>query len=56
MPEALAQLDGYLARLGLEEGTLALFDDRSTAKPVFERTSLDQVRSPGGRLVTVLYA
>ncbi|HEX3551946.1 MAG TPA: ATP-binding protein [Thermoanaerobaculia bacterium] len=37
LPEGLEQLTGYLARLGLAEGTLILFDGRSQAPPLGDR-------------------
>ncbi|WP_437678329.1 ATP-binding protein [Sorangium sp. So ce131] len=54
LPQGLAQLDQYLARLGLDEGVLVLFDLRSAAQPVEERTHLEQAITPSGRRVTVL--
>src|SRR5262249_42095327 len=36
--EGLAQLDGYLDRLGLDTGTLIVFDVRPEAAPITERT------------------
>ena len=57
LAKGLEQLDAYLARLGLETGTLVLFDARSTA-PTGEgwedRGSFSQASTPGGRAVTVL--
>jgi len=35
--EGIEQIGGYLDRLGLEEGTLVLFDQRSEALPITER-------------------
>ena len=54
LDEGLAQLDGYLDRLGLETGVLAIFDRRETAPPPEERTRLEEARTPRGRGVTVL--
>lgn len=54
-PEAdgLAQLSGYLERLGLEEGTLVVFDLRSNASSLPERCSRQEVEH-GGRRITIL--
>ena len=49
----LDQLDQYLEKLGLETGFLAVFDDRSGAPEIEERTSIAQVTTPKGRGVTV---
>ncbi len=53
LDEGLEQLGGYLDRLGLDEGTLVLFDQRSGAPPVTERCSRHQ-QVVGGRRITVL--
>jgi hypothetical protein len=52
--KGLAQLDEYLAKLGLAEGTLVVFDARSGAPPIEERTRFEERMSPGGRRVTLL--
>lgn len=52
--EGLAQLDGYLAGLGLDTGWLVIFDQRPGLPPIAERTSTTSVTSPGGRVVTVV--
>ena len=54
--QGLEQLDAYLARLGLEEGALVLFDLRGAASPVEERTRLEQATTPSQRRVSVLWA
>jgi hypothetical protein len=56
LPEGLAQLDGYLDRLGLDTGTLVIFDRRPVAKPIAERTGFASARTPSGRQVTLLRA
>lgn len=56
LPEGLRQLDGYLDRLGLDHGTLVVFDRRPDAPPITERTRFSRERSPAGRTVTVLRA
>lgn len=50
----LAQLDGYLGKLGLDHGWLVIFDQRSGLPPIEERTSVGEALSPGGRRVTVI--
>jgi hypothetical protein len=56
LPDGLAQLDGYLDRLGLETGTLIVFDRRPSASPLPERTELTTIDTPAGRTVTLLRA
>ncbi len=51
--EGLRQLGRYLERLGLDEGTLVLFDQRETALPFPERGSRE-TRTVDGRDVLVL--
>lgn len=46
--QGLAQLDGYLDRLGLIQGTLVVFDQRC------EPPSLTETSSPSGRAITLL--
>jgi hypothetical protein len=54
--QGLTQLDDYLARLGLDEGVLVIFDGRSAAAPIEARTRFEQAQTPSGRQVTVLRA
>ena len=56
LPQGLVQLDGYLDRLGLDTGTLIIFDRRPDAAPVADRTGISETTSPGGRIVTLLRA
>lgn len=56
LPDGLVQLDGYLDRLGMDTGTLVVFDRRPVAKPIAERTEFSSARTPSGRQVTVLRA
>jgi hypothetical protein len=56
LDRGLAQLDGYLARLGLDTGVLVVFDRRPDAAPIADRTTFTQATSPSGRPVTVLRA
>ncbi|MBI5487652.1 MAG: ATP-binding protein [Deltaproteobacteria bacterium] len=50
----LAQLDEYLEGLGLDRGTLVIFDRRPDAGELAVRTRFEESRSPKGRKVTVL--
>jgi hypothetical protein len=52
----LPQLDEYLGRLGLDEGVLVIFDCRSVAPPIEERTRFEEAKTPSGRRVTLLRA
>lgn len=54
--EGLAQLDDYLARLGLATGWLVIFDRRADAPPIAERTTTEEATTPSGRTVTVIRA
>lgn len=50
----LAQLDRYLAGLGLEAGWLVIFDQRSGLVPIGERTTTERVRTVGDRDIVVI--
>jgi hypothetical protein len=52
----LAQLDGYLAGLGLDSGWLVIFDRRPGLPPVEERLTASEETSPAGNRVTVIRA
>ncbi len=56
LQRGLSQLDGYLERLDLDTGVLALFDRREGRAPIAERTRLDAATTPSGREVTLLRA
>jgi hypothetical protein len=56
LPQGLSQLDGYLDRLGLDAGTLIIFDRRPDVAPVTERTVLTETTSPAGHAITLLRA
>lgn len=56
LEEGLAQLDGYLAGLGLDSGWLVIFDRRSGQPPIAERTHAAPGLTPTGRRVTVVRA
>ena len=50
LTKGLKQLEGYLARLGLDEGTLILFDRRSQAAPLPDRCAEENHVLSGRRL------
>ncbi|HYX23308.1 MAG TPA: ATP-binding protein, partial [Thermoanaerobaculia bacterium] len=53
LEEGLSQLSTYLDRLGLDTGTLILFDSRSGTAPLPERCASAEVER-GGRRITML--
>ena len=53
LDDGLAQLGEYLERLGLDAGTLVLFDQRKDPPPMGERCSRRE-QEHGGRRITVL--
>ncbi|WP_242032766.1 hypothetical protein [Oscillatoria sp. FACHB-1406] len=54
--EGIEQLESYLARLGLDEGWLFVFDRRENALPIEERLSTQIVKTEQGRDITVIRA
>jgi hypothetical protein len=54
--QGLAQIDEYLAKLGLSRGVLVIFDARTDAAPVEERTQFGEARTASGKRVTLLRA
>ena len=52
--QGLKQLDQYLASLGLDHGTLVLFDRRAKAARIGKRTKFGKARTASGRAVVVL--
>jgi hypothetical protein len=54
--DGLAQLDEYLARLDLATGWLIIFDRRTAAPPIADRTTTEIASTPSGRMVTVIRA
>jgi hypothetical protein len=56
LAEGLAQLDGYLDRLGLDTGVLVIFDRRPEAAPIAQRVTFEETTSPSGRPIIVLRA
>ena len=56
-PEGLRQIEGYLSSLGLGHGWLVVFDRRSNAPPVAERTRFLSGQTPTlGLSVSILHA
>jgi hypothetical protein len=53
LPEGLTQLSGYLARLGLDQGTLVLFDQRTKVAPLPQRCTREDLEHEG-RKITLL--
>jgi hypothetical protein len=56
LADGLSQLDRYLDRLGLETGTLVIFDRRPEADEISKRTALMPETTASGRTVTLLRA
>jgi hypothetical protein len=56
LKEGLQQLDEYLSRLGLDFGTLLIFDRRPGAVRKQPNPEISRTRTPGGREVTLLRA
>ncbi len=54
--EGIEQLESYLARLGLNEGWLFIFDRRKNALPIEERLSTQIVNTENQRAITVIRA
>jgi hypothetical protein len=54
--KGLEQLDGYLARLGLDQGVLVVFDRRDGVGSPEERTRFDEAETATGRSVVLLRA
>jgi hypothetical protein len=54
--KGLEQLDGYLARLGQDEGWLVIFDRRDNALEIEERLKTEIQTTPMGRSITVIRA
>ena len=53
LEEGLSQLKGYLDRLGLDIGTLVLFDLRRDAPPITERCGREEIESDGRRIIVL---
>ena len=54
--EGIEQLESYLARLGLNEGWLLVFDRRKNALPIEERLSTQVIVTQNQRSITVIRA
>jgi hypothetical protein len=54
--EGIEQLESYLARLGLNEGWLFVFDRRKNALPIEERLSTQVVVTENQRTITIIRA
>jgi hypothetical protein len=54
LAEGLEQLTGYLDRLGLERGTLVIFDGRTDAEPLPSRCSVEEIKQ-AARRITILH-
>lgn len=50
LPEGITQLAGYLARLDLDQGTLLLFDHRSSAPPLPDRCQESEAEHEGRKI------
>jgi hypothetical protein len=55
LTQGLAQIDGYLARLGLDFGWLVIFDRRETALPIATRVRSEEHQTNSGRTIEVIY-
>ena len=53
--EGLPQLDKYLSGLSLDTGWLVIFDRRSGLQPLSDRTTTENVISPAGREIIVIW-
>jgi len=56
LAQGLTQLGGYLKQLGLKKGTLVIFDRRSDAPDIEQRTRFEHVSTEDGYEVLVLRA
>lgn len=56
LARGLEQLDGYLARLGVDSGWLVIFDRRQHVAPIEERLRTEVYKTDGGRSVSVIFA
>jgi hypothetical protein len=56
LARGLVQIDGYLARLGIDFGWLVIFDRRKAALPIAERVRSELHRTDTGRTIEVIYA
>lgn len=54
LDQGLAQVERYLAGLGLDQGWLIIFDQRSGLPPIADRTTTTPATTPSGRSITVI--
>ena len=54
--DALAQIDGYLARTGCDRGWVVVFDQREGREALPERVRVERATTAGGRAVEVVRA
>ncbi len=54
LDKGLVQLDRYLAGLGLDQGWLVIFDQRSGLPPIEDRTTTELQATTSGRSITVI--
>jgi hypothetical protein len=53
LPQGLKQLVSYLDRLGLDRGTLIVFDARKAAEPLPGRCAMEEVEWEGRKVAVV---
>jgi len=53
LPQGLKQLGTYLDRLGLDRGTLIVFDGRKAAEPLPQRCAMEEVEIEGRKVAVV---
>jgi hypothetical protein len=56
LEQGLTQLEAYLDRLGINQGTLVIFDRRKEAAPSETRTQISETKTPKGYAVRLLRA
>ena len=56
LPAGLVQLEGYLERLALPQGTLVIFDRRTGGRSLSQRVRFLSRKTASGRPVTILRA
>jgi hypothetical protein len=56
LKRGLLQIEGYLARLGLDSGWLVIFDRRKDCSAIEDRLRTEIQETQQGRMITVIYA
>jgi ATPase family associated with various cellular activities (AAA) len=56
LSNGLTQIDGYLARLGLDFGWLVIFDRRKAVQPIEQRLRSEMHHTDRGRTIEVIFA